>query len=364
MFLVFALLLLALWVGLFLNVYASFFPFLQSIGHVSDYNVAYYSAMSAVERGMLITKYRAPGFVGSGWLLAGTGRGPVSDQQIFFITGSTQGNWRTVNSRTTTIPNSAEGNVDPFLITGNSLDYNALRYGISESFLFSLDGIEDPAEYYSGGALNILPVHMDTFSGELRLPPFVVANFGNSNLCGNSFCDPSGSPDEVKVNWWIYGYYNNTDLFTIMPTIGIFYYSGMQINYPYDNAIRALLFNGNGTVQLKPQWFSLVTNGYALSGHTIVSSQSALLQDEDFPALLQDPSISRFQLSLGLVTLLRSLQWSVYPYLEYRLSFPQPIADRFFTIDGHGRNRGYDVQIEVKKPTVEGTVGGDFTVIF
>jgi len=47
----------------------------------------------------------------------------------------------------------------------------------------------------------------------------------------------------------------------------------------------------------------------------------------------------------------------VYPYLEYRLEFPQPIADRFYTIDGHGRNRDYDVQIEIKKPTVRGTVG-------
>ncbi|MCX6822873.1 MAG: hypothetical protein NTX91_02655 [candidate division SR1 bacterium] len=364
MFLIFALLLLALGVGLFLNVYASFFPFLQSIGHVSDYNVAYYSAMSAVERGMLITKYRAPGFVGSGGLLAGTGRGPVSDQQIFFVTGSTQGNWWTVNSRTTTIPHSAEGNVDPFLITGNSTDYNALRYGISETFLFTLDNAADPATYYSGGFQNIVSVRPGTFSGELRLPPLVMAHFGNSSLCGNSFCDPSGSTDEVKVNWGMYGSYY-TDFFTLMPTIGIFYYSGMQVNYPYDNAIRTSLFNSNnGATQLKPSGFTLVSNGYALSGHTIVSSQSALLQNENFPALLQDPSVSRFQLSLGLVTLLRSLQGSVYPYLEYRLSFPQAIADRFFTIDGHGRNRGYDVQIQIKKPTIQGTVGGDFTVIF
>ena len=131
--------------------------------------------------------------------------------------------------------------------------------------------------------------------------------FVNSHLCGNSFCDPSGSTDEVKVNWWIYGYYN-TELFTIMPTIGVFYYnSGMQVNYPYDNAIRTSLFNGNGTVPLNPQWYSFVTNGYALSGHTIVSSQSALLQNENFPTLLQDPSVSNLQLSLGLVTLLRCI---------------------------------------------------------
>lgn len=46
------------------------------------------------------------------------------------------------------------------------------------------------------------------------------------------------------------------------------------------------------------------------------------------------------------------------------MDFGEPIADRFYTIDGHGRNREYDIQIQIKKPTVRGTVGGDFTVIF
>ena len=39
-----------------------------------------------------------------------------------------------------------------------------------------------------------------------------------------------------------------------MPTIGVFYYnSGVEVNDPYDNAIRTSLFNVDGTVQLKPQ---------------------------------------------------------------------------------------------------------------
>ena len=366
MFLIFALLLLSLWVWLFLNVYASFFPFLQSIGHISDYNVAYYSALSAVERGMLVTKYRAPGFVWSGWVLAGTGRGPTVDQTVFFVTGA-QGNWWAVNSRTTMIPNPGEGNVDPFLSTGDSANYNALRYGVSERFLLSVDNTTAPDQYYSGNVHNLVAVPIWTFSWEMRLPPFVVANFAvgwwDSHLCGNVNCDTNGITDEVKVVWWMQGSYLSTSMFSIIPTIWIFYYSGMQINTPYDNALRVSLLNPS--VQLKPNGYTFFTNnGISLSGHTVVSSQASQIAPIDFPTILGNSNFTNIELSFGLVSLLRSLQWAIYPYLEYRFDFTHPVADRFYTIDGHGRNREYDVQIEIKKPTVRWTVGGDFTVIF
>jgi hypothetical protein len=99
--------------------------------------------------------------------------------------------------------------------------------------------------------------------------------------------------------------------------------------------------------------------------HTMISQESSLIETEPFQAILwNNGSYTELELSFGLVGLLRSFQWAIYPYLEYRLEFPQAIADRFYTIDGHGRNRNYDVQIQIKKPTVRGTVGGDFTVIF
>ena len=369
MFLIFALLLLSLWVWLFLNVYASFFPFLQSIGHISDYNVAYYSAISAVERGMLVTKYRAPGFVGSGWILAWTGRGPAVDQTVFFVTGSTQGNWRTVNSRTTMIPGSGEGNVDPFLSTGDSSNYNALRYGVSERFLLSVDDTTAPEEYYSGGVhSHLTAVHVWTFSGEMRLPPFVYSNFdvgGDPLLCGNIRCDNNGITDEVKVVRWMVGTYLSTATFSIIPTIGVFYYSGMQINNPYDNALRVSLLAPSATLKPNGNWYTFVGHGDSLSGHTVVSSMASTIAPFNFPTILGGTDFTDIELSFGLVSLLRSLQWAVYPYLEYRFDFgTHAIADRFYTIDGHGRNRDYDVQIQVKKPTVQGTVGGDFTVIF
>lgn len=369
MFLVFALLLLALWVWLFLNVYASFFPFLESIGHISDYNVAYYSAISAVERWMLVTKYRAPGFAGSGWVSAWTGRGPASDQSLFFVTGDSQGNWWAVNSRTTTIPGSGEGNVDPFLTTGDSTQYNAMQYDLSETLLLSIDSTTAPWEYYSD-VTNQLYFHWGTFSGEIRLPPFVVVNFSsgwaNATLCNDSTsesCDSDGDGvyDEIKVVRWMKWKYLSSP-FSIIPTLWIWYYSGMYIDTDNDNTLRASLINPSA--YLEPHDYTFVANGSSLFKHTMISQESSSIETESFQTILWDGSYTELELSFGLVGLLRSFQWSIYPYLEYRLEFPQAIADRFYTIDGHGRNRNYDVQIQIKKPTVRGTVGGDFTVIF
>ncbi len=344
---------------------------MQSIGHISDYNVAYYSAISAVERGMLITKYRSPGFVWSGWVLSGAGRWPIADQTVFFVTGS-QGNRWTVNSRTTTIPGSGEGNVDPFLSTGDSTNYNALRYGVSERFLLSRDNTTDANTYYSGNVHNPVFFNAGNFSGTLRLPPFVVSNFGaNAALCDDNtspLCDSDGDGvyDEVKLVRWMQWNYMNVSMFSIIPTLNIFYYSGMWINYDYDNTLRASLLHPSVHLEPTGNGFTFVpVYGESLTGHTVIWPAAATIRDQSFQTILSNNGIyTNIELSLWLVSLLRSFQGSVYPYLEYRMDFGEPIADRFYTIDGHGRNREYDIQIQIKKPTVRGTVGGDFTVIF
>lgn len=53
MFLVFALVILAVAVGILASVYSVFFPFMQHLGSAQDYQMAYYGAISAVERAEL-----------------------------------------------------------------------------------------------------------------------------------------------------------------------------------------------------------------------------------------------------------------------------------------------------------------------
>lgn len=372
MFLVFSLLLLSLWVWLFLSVYSSFFPFLQSIGNISDYNVAYYAALSSVERGELAIKYRAPWFQWSGGVLSGNGWWPMSDQWSFLITSSTQGNWRDVNSRTTTIPSSGVGNSDVMLQSADSKDYNALRYQTLETLILSIDSTTNPEEYYSG---NIH--HPSYYSGiqmtwVFRLPSVVYSWFGNvpalADLCAlQSVCDFDGDQvnDDIMVNWnfkWSY----NVASFLIMPSMSVFYYgSNKVVNYPKDNAIRASLFGTSVALSLTDYSpVGSLGHGDVLSWHTLLSPNASTLQQIPFETFLGWWAYSNLEFSFGLTSLLRSFGWGIYPYLEYQFTFPQAVADRFYTIDGHGRNRDYDVQIQIKKPTAKWSVGGDFTVIF
>lgn len=364
MFLVFALLLLSLWVGLFLSVFSAFFPFLQNIRSITDYNVAYYSALSAVERWSLVLKYRAPWFEWSWWVMEWTARGPLSDQGDFFVSGVNQGNRWSVTSRTTSIPNPGEGNVDPLLLAVDSKDYNALNYHALETILLSLDEVTNPGYYYSGDQHSGSFFDGGQMSWIMRLPPVVVDGFSPSpDLCfGDSSCDIDGDwiVDETMVNRKLQ-WNKSAASFVILPTANIFYYSGMLVNYPYDNAIRASTIDH--FVAIDFDRFSPISNGTSLSWHTVVSSATGV-ETTLFRTILLWNEYTDLEISFGLVSLLRTLWWSIYPYIEYRFEFPQPVADRFFTLDGHGRNREYDVRIQIKKPTVEGLVWGDFTVVF
>lgn len=367
MFLVFILLLLSLWVWLFLSVYSAFFPFLQSVSHITDYNVAYYSALSAVERWSLVLKYSQPWFQWSGGILAGSGWWPVSDQWSFLASGDQKGNRRTISSRTTSIPASGEGNPDPLLLDSDSRDYNALRYHVLETFILSTDTTSDPVNYYSGANHTITQYAWGPVLWTLRLPPLVFSGFGgntDAQLCANAAaCDTDGDgiTDEILVSRKMLWTYLGSAPFTILPSINVFYYSGMIVNYPYDNAIRASTIAPALGINFTS--FSPIANGSSLSWHVVISSATGI-QYDPFSTILGGISYTDLQISLGLIALLRSFWWLVYPYLEYRFDFAQAVSDRFYTIVGHGRNREYDVQIQIKKPTIQGTVGGDFTVIF
>jgi len=62
MLLAFTFILLAIGVGILVSVYSIFFPLIKNLGEISNYNTAYYGAISSIERGQLALKYRDPGF--------------------------------------------------------------------------------------------------------------------------------------------------------------------------------------------------------------------------------------------------------------------------------------------------------------
>lgn len=264
------------------------------------------------------------------------------------------------------------GNTDPMLYAPDSKDYNALWYVNLETLLLSYDDTTGSALYYSWVS-NIAFFSGGSLTGIFRLPPKIHAIFGYlpwllcDSYVGND-CDPDGDGiyDDIALSWsmeWLYQWNG----FKIFPTIAVFYYSWMQVDTSKDNAIRESVINDTGIITLDASslhQFTPIDNGANLTQHNVVASDASAIEWQHFSDILSSNTFSELRLSFGAANLFRTFTGAIYPYLEYQFTFPQPIADRFYTIEWHGRVGEYDVQIVLKKPTVQGTVGGDFTVIF
>ncbi len=372
MFLAFTLVLLAVAMGILASVYAVFFPFMQNIGTVTQYHMAYYGALSAVERAELGLRYRSPWFVWSGWFFGFSGYGPLSDYTPELLSGANQWFMWSISSRTTSIPGLGMGNTDSMLSDITSKDYNALWYIDLETFLLSYDAITQPELYYSW-VTQLSYFSGWSLTGLFRLPPKIHGLFWDISglLCTSSIggCDPDGDglSDDMAVSWSLAWLYKDNG-FKIFPTIAVFYYSGMQIDTSLDTAIRESMLNETGVISFDTSFshrFTPVINGSKLTQHNVVSSVAGDIQHQSFPDILSFSSVfSNLRLSFGAMSLFRTTAGAIYPYIEYQFTFPQPIADRFYFLQGNGRAGEYDVQIFLKKPTVQWTVGGDFTVVF
>ena len=343
---------------------------MQNLWTVSQYQVAYYGAISAVERAELGLRYRSPWFVWSWGFLWLTWYGPASDYTPTLLPWDNQWFVWSVDSRTTTIPHVGMGNTEPMLSDETSKDYNVLWYTNLETFLLSVDATTDPQQYYSPIS-SFAYFSGDSLTWVFRLPPKIHTLFWAvpGLLCDSSVgdCDPDedGTYDDIAVSWsleWLY----MMNGFKIFPTLSVFYYSGMQVDEFKDNALRESLINATWTFAMDMSHrFSPVGHGTQLTKHTVVGQDAHDIEILSFSDILSNiNNFSGLRLSFGAANLFRTFSNAIYPYLEYQFTFPQAVADRFYTIEWRGRAGEYDVKILLKKPTVQGTVGGDFTVIF
>lgn len=266
------------------------------------------------------------------------------------------------------------GNTDPMLSNpnGDSQNYNQIWYTYLETLLLSYDTTAD-TDVYSTSVAHPVFFSGGWFTWVFRLPPKIFTVFWWStpaSLCDSyaGDCDPDGDGvyDDIALSWsmeWLY----NGNGFKIFPTIAVFYYSGMQVDEAKDNAIRESIINATGVITFDTSHhFTPIVHWLGLTKHTVVAADASAIETQTFHDILLNNSntFSGLRLSFGAANLFRTFTGSIYPYLEYQFTFPQAIADRFYTIEWHGRAGEYDVQIVLKKPTVQGTVGGDFTVIF
>lgn len=121
--------------------------------------------------------------------------------------------------------------------------------------------------------------------------------------------------------------------FKIFPTISVFYYSGMQIDDANDNVIRESIINQTGVIDFTNSYTPIV-HGTRLGQHNVVGQNASDIEKLTFKQIFIDSTdFSGLLLSFGAANLFRTFTGAIYPYLEYQFTFPQPIADRFYTIE-------------------------------
>jgi len=369
MLLVFTIILLSVSVGILVSLYSIFFPFIQNIGNISNYNSAYYLALSSVERWELVLKYKGPWFSWSGWFLWSSSRGPTSDLYSSIISWANNWTWREISSRTNILPSTWMWNVDYMLSTGDSKNFNMIDYNYKEKIILSMDNTNDPSLYYTWKG-NISYFSWDNINWIFRLPPKAFEMFWwttNWPLCNSPVqdCDQNWDDiyDDIVLNRWLNGFYNWKQ-FKILPTTSVFYYSWMMVDYYNDNAIRKSVINEIWNIEFTNSFNPIKWRTSWITRHNVISQEATSLNDYNFENIFKSPYISWLELNFSLVSLLQTLNWNIYPFLEYRFWFPQMVSDKFFYIRWNWRIQDYDVQILIKKPASQDNVAWDFTVIF
>lgn len=383
MFIAFVLIILFILLWILIGVYSIFSPFTQNIGDVVDFNSAYYGAIAGIERANLVLKYRSPWFEWSGWFFGSSWFWPISDRlsESSLGTLTTKNNWFSwsIWSKTFSVPSPGNGNVDTMLASADSKNFNQLDYSSSEKISLSLDTApSDSTVYTTGNTLSYFTWWL--FTGQFRLPPKAQNIFLYPILCVDTWtaaCDIDQDKvfDDIVVNRSLKWVYEGTP-FTILPRSSMFYYlnpNAAILDITKDTTIRESVINNNvilrfGDINEEYNPISIYTNN--AEKHNVISSDPSSIEITPFADgsddwLLQENNPATWlQFSFGLVDFLRSKGGNIYPFLEYQFHFTNPVADRFYTIQGHSLVWSYDVKIIMKKPTNKDSSISDFTVIF
>ncbi|MEF2175479.1 MAG: hypothetical protein V3575_03310 [Candidatus Absconditabacteria bacterium] len=380
MALIITLVLLTIGAALMTNVYSIFEPFLNNLKDVKDYNIAYYGAVSSIERANLILRHHTAGFEGSGGWLGDTKFGPNSDTfsgayGVLYSPNTRNGISRSISSLNTggTIPKEGFGNIDYDLQGSGSKNYNKLEYNVSEEMLLYIDPTNDLADYYTG-ITNTKKIEQLNISAEFRLPPKIEEGYNPSNnrdLDTTTDGDGDGIGDDNLVNWTIFGKHGSNNL-TFYPTINVDYASS-TFDKNLDSGIRESYINQKGSntpisfaTNFNPTNQIINQNGYSHNMNPTITNYT----DKSRRYILNNNDFTDMHLKFSLVNYVEVADSLRYPFLEYKINFEDnsggkiSIPDRFFSVNGIGQVGRYKVTLKQSIPVVKSYGFSDFTIVF
>ncbi len=388
MLLLFVIILMVVGLAIIGTLYSLFVPFFQQLGDIKQYNMAYYGAVSSVERGMLSLRYHGPGFEAKSGFKDG--------QSMWNTTDTTDDLGRlgdpnsamdwSVKSRTDIIPLTGQGNVPFALKWEKSEDYLVLWYSDLMEYNLDMDNTNDVNQYYTDKEVEYKRNWLESIALWARLPQKLYEEYGGKKknpelpVCYGSpiprcyDVDEDRIPNDLVIDWSMEGKYkqNNTEnSFRIVPRVSVNYVSGTVRDYS-DTLIRESHINDTADKNATAEWTDN-HNPVASTSTTSIASQNIIapgsvvngLWSKTFKGILGDnSSIKDLKLLLGLARELKTKEGKMYPFLETKITADKPIPDLFYHLNGHGKVGDYDVTLNVKKPTSDRSLLGSFTIVF
>ena len=350
-----------IWAAVIGTIYSNFLVFYSNFAETDNYNKAYYSSIAALERAELVTKQRQPWFEWT-W-------GRMDDHEVDWSYKSdfpietwfsylsindnrVSSSKRHIDSLTNRIPKEWNGNVDRMLSANDSPDFNAMGYNTSELFLIYRDpGNHNPYEKLEKRDMKRSKVPEITWY--IRLPGYLSDAFGKLNI--NSWLLLRNEKNDAIVDRQVMGNYKNNQ-FTIFATQRTSNWNPLS----EDTAIRESDLNEGFN-------FSFYGSQDPKLGRnnkwTIISPYS--LEINDFKQIFTDENFSWNQIRFSLLNLLKNVNWDIYPFLEYQISFvDDPVPDKYYTINSEWGYWDYLVNLTIIKPILKESILKSFTTIF
>ena len=389
--------LVMIWAQILSWLYATINPFIQQLGSIQRYNIAYYGAIWWVERAYLVLRWHEAWFTWSWWFIDQSTYWNSSDYKFqskkYFwqlsltwmwnwfswkIDGLTDSNW--------VIPATWNWDLDPDISSWN--DYKKLTFDRSLQYAFYKDITSSDWYYTWVKDNNIKNIKLDTqdLKVSIRVPIKLYNKYwwSSTNLLdkdSNIDLDDDDINNDVIVNRTLFGYTWDTQ-FTIFPTVDVNYNNG-SVNGT-DTTIREWNINyyttDNNNISFVTITSSKDTNPNAWWWNTTDVSKFNQSPDwavwtwfdlilkgkvwDTFDSSKTNSQISKMHLKLSLVNYLKYTQEQIYPYLEVKLNAWKQIPKLDFDIVWRWKAWEYDVSIKLKKPVFEATSASDFTILF
>lgn len=379
MLLTFVVILLVIWASVVWSIYSGFLTFYRSFDETENYNKAYYASIWALERAELAIRQRWPWYEWDWWRQDWASTWSSLNEEVNIWDGINNSSWLSylnfnptsnlfwsIKAKTSTIPSKWNWDVDWTIFSWDSIDYNKMDYENAEIFLLYYDsGSNSP---YNSGQVNIQQSRPSGISWTLRLPETVKEKFWQ--LDTNQSLSTIIKNDPI-VDWQIRWKYQ-WEQFTI--------YSFSHTNIDERNNPASQILRKDSVIRESDinSWSNGNNINFGSSSkspvskkwgndtnpeRTIISSKDAEISGNASNFNKVFNNYTWLQLRMSLLNLLKT--WDVvYPYLEYKLNFWEPVTDKYYTIDAEWKLWDYKVNLIVQKPTIRESVYWNFTVIF